>query len=168
MRADLCAAMLHEPTLLFLDEPTIGLDVVAKEKIRQFIKHVNQDRNTTIILTTHDLSDVEKLCERVIIIDQGTKIYDGKLGDLVKRFDDTKVVTVTYADDYPDVWVQGVTDIVKNGMRVTYTFPGKTMSTSDLIQQLMGKFQVVDLEINPTELEAVIRKIYERKLLDLV
>ena len=71
MRADICAALLHNPDILFLDEPTIGLDVVAKERIRKFIQHINQERNTTVVLTTHDLSDVEKLCERVLIIDPG-------------------------------------------------------------------------------------------------
>lgn len=75
MRADICASLLHDPELLFLDEPTIGLDVVAKERIRQFILHINQERKTTVLLTTHDLSDVEKLCDRVMIIDHGKLLY---------------------------------------------------------------------------------------------
>ncbi|HEY3291836.1 MAG TPA: ATP-binding cassette domain-containing protein, partial [Anaerolineae bacterium] len=82
MRADICAALLHEPAILFLDEPTIGLDVVAKERIRQFIRHVNRERGVTVLLTTHDLSDVEKLCERVMIIDHGKLLYDGMLAAL--------------------------------------------------------------------------------------
>ncbi|MDO8971850.1 MAG: ATP-binding cassette domain-containing protein, partial [Saprospiraceae bacterium] len=82
MRADLAAALLHEPPLLFLDEPTIGLDVVAKQRIRQFIQHIHERGRTTIILTTHDLSDVEKLCERVIILDHGRVLYDGALAAL--------------------------------------------------------------------------------------
>ena len=87
MRADLCAALLHEPPLVFLDEPTIGLDVVAKERIRQFIQKIHQERGTTIILTTHDLSDVEKLCSRVLILDQGQLLYDGSLSALSQRFE---------------------------------------------------------------------------------
>jgi ABC-2 type transport system ATP-binding protein len=79
MRADLCASLLHDPQLLFLDEPTIGLDVVAKERIRQFILHINKQLGTTVLLTTHDLSDVEKLCKRVMIIDHGRLLYDGGL-----------------------------------------------------------------------------------------
>ena len=86
MRADICAAFLHNPDILFLDEPTIGLDVVAKERIRTFIQHINQERNTTVILTTHDLSDVEKLCDRVLIIDHGRLLYDGYLNSLKNRF----------------------------------------------------------------------------------
>ncbi|MCA9998151.1 MAG: ATP-binding cassette domain-containing protein, partial [Anaerolineales bacterium] len=86
MRADLCAALLHDPDLLFLDEPTIGLDVVAKERIRQFIRHVNRERGTTVLLTTHDLSDVQKLCDRILIIDRGKLLYDGSLDALQTRF----------------------------------------------------------------------------------
>lgn len=86
MRADLCAALLHDPKLVFLDEPTIGLDIVAKERIRQFILRVNQERGTTVLLTTHDLSDVEKLCKRVMIIDRGQLLFDGDLEVLKKRY----------------------------------------------------------------------------------
>ena len=82
MRADLAAALLHDPPLLFLDEPTIGLDVVAKERIRGFIRQMNRERGTTVILTTHDLGDVEKLCERVIMIDHGRLMFDGALDEL--------------------------------------------------------------------------------------
>ena len=86
MRADLCAALLHNPELLFLDEPTIGLDVVAKERIRRFVKHVNKTRETTVLLTTHDLADVQKLCPRVLVIDHGKLLYDGSLTVLQTHF----------------------------------------------------------------------------------
>jgi ABC-2 type transport system ATP-binding protein len=98
MRADLAAALLHDPDLLFLDEPTIGLDVVAKERIRQFILHINRARGTTILLTTHDLSDVEKLCERVMIIDHGKLLYDGKLEALKTRFGGNRELIVDFAE----------------------------------------------------------------------
>lgn len=87
MRADLCAALLHDPVLLFLDEPTIGLDVVTKENIRQFIRHINGQHGTTIILTTHDIPDVERLCERVLILDHGKFLFDGALETIRIRFD---------------------------------------------------------------------------------
>ncbi|MGE5603521.1 MAG: ABC transporter ATP-binding protein, partial [Nitrososphaerales archaeon] len=96
MRADLAAALLHDPKLLFLDEPTIGLDVVAKERIREFIRTVNRERGTTIILTTHDLGDVEKLCERVIMIDRGKIMYDGALETLRRRFGEGRVLVVDF------------------------------------------------------------------------
>ena len=92
MRADLCAALLHEPRLVFLDEPTIGLDVVAKERIRQFIQHINRERGVTVLLTTHDLSDVERLCERVMILDHGRLLYDGTLATLNDRFGKRELV----------------------------------------------------------------------------
>ena len=86
MRADICAALLHNPQLLFLDEPTIGLDVVAKERIREFIHYINAQRGTTILLTTHDMADVERLCSRVMIIDKGQLLYDGRLQTLHEQF----------------------------------------------------------------------------------
>ena len=91
MRADLAAALLHNPEILFLDEPTIGIDVLAKAKIRDFIREMNQERNTTIILTTHDISDIEALCSKMMIIDKGTLLYNGTLQELkmTERYQDT-------------------------------------------------------------------------------
>lgn len=91
MRADLAAALLHNPEILFLDEPTIGIDVLAKAKIRDFIREMNQERNTTIILTTHDISDIEALCSKMMIIDKGTLLYNGTLQELknAERYQDT-------------------------------------------------------------------------------
>jgi ABC-2 type transport system ATP-binding protein len=108
MRADLCAALLHEPRLVFLDEPTIGLDVVAKERIRQFIQHINRQRGVTVLLTTHDISDVERLCERVMILDHGQMLYDGTLARLNQRFESDWSLVVTFAGDYADVSLPGL------------------------------------------------------------
>ena len=95
MRGDFAAAMLHNPRIVYLDEPTIGLDVVAKEAIREFVRHINQDRGTTIILTTHDLADVERLCRRIILIDKGTIIYDGTV-DHIKE----SIIRRIYVEGY--------------------------------------------------------------------
>ena len=108
MRADLCAALLHEPRLVFLDEPTIGLDVVAKEHIREFIQHVHRERGVTVLLTTHDLSDVERLCERVMILDHGRLLYDGTLAALNGRFESDWSLKVDFEEDYPDVSLAGL------------------------------------------------------------
>ena len=94
MRADLVAALLHEPAILFLDEPTIGLDVVAKERIRQFLTDINRARGVTVILTTHDLEDITRLCQRVVLIDHGHVIYDGGLEDLRTRFGRQRTLVV--------------------------------------------------------------------------
>ncbi|MEW5988102.1 MAG: ATP-binding cassette domain-containing protein [Chloroflexota bacterium] len=166
MRADLCAALLHDPLLLFLDEPTIGLDVVAKERIRQFIRHVNQERGTTIILTTHDLSDVEKLCERVMIIDHGRLLYDGRLDSLRDRFEDTRELVVDLAQEYEEVGVEGAEVIGREGSRVTYQFRREMVTASELIGRLSGRYRIRDLAVREPDIEVTIRRIYEERLLE--
>jgi ABC-2 type transport system ATP-binding protein len=98
MRCELVAALLHEPRIIYLDEPTIGLDIVAKEAMRQFIRTLNRERGTTILLTTHDLIDIEKLCKRVIIIDKGTVIYDGTLAEIKRRYGRRRTITFSLLD----------------------------------------------------------------------
>jgi ABC-2 type transport system ATP-binding protein len=166
MRADICAALLHNPDLLFLDEPTIGLDVVAKERIRQFIQHINRERNTTIILTTHDLSDVEKLCERVIIIDHGTLLYDGQLSTLKARFGGNRQLVVDFAESYEQTEIEGATIIGRQGNRVTYQFPRDQLTASELIGRISDQYRIRDLEVREPEIEATIRRIYEERLLE--
>lgn len=166
MRADLCAAMLHDPVLLFLDEPTIGLDVVAKQRIRQFIAHINQERSTTVLLTTHDLSDVEKLCKRVMIIDHGRLLFDGALQTLQDRFGGKRELVVDLAEAYPTVVVEGAEVLAHNGLRVTYQFDRKVVSASELIGRVSAQYRIVDLSVREPEIEATVRRIYEERLLD--
>jgi ABC-2 type transport system ATP-binding protein len=165
MRADICAALLHQPRLVFLDEPTIGLDVVAKERIRQFILHVNREYHTTILLTTHDLSDVEKLCERVVILDQGKLLYDGGLAQLVERFEDQRALVITFAEAYENVDIPGLASPQRKGVQATYTFDWHVVSASDLVVQLLGCFKIIDFEVRRSPLENTIRRIYEERLL---
>ena len=166
MRADLCAAMLHDPVLLFLDEPTIGLDVVAKERMRHFIAHINQARGTTILLTTHDLADVEKLCNRVMIIDHGHLLYDGKLEHLQERFGGKRELVVDLAEAYDDVSVVGADVVQRHDLRVTYQFDRHEVTASELIGRLSARFRIRDLSVREPEIEATIRRIYEERLLD--
>ncbi len=166
MRADLCAAMLHDPVLLFLDEPTIGLDVVAKARIRQFIAHINQERSTTVLLTTHDLSDVEKLCKRVMIIDHGRLLFDGALQTLQDRFGGKRELVVDLAETYATVTVEGAEVLEHNGLRVTYQFDRQIVSASDLIGRVSARYRIVDLSVREPEIEATVRRIYEERLLD--
>lgn len=166
MRADLCAALLHNPTLLFLDEPTIGLDVVAKERIRQFITHINRERGTTVLLTTHDLSDVEKLCERVMIIDQGRLLFDGALSHLRNRFGGKRKLIVDFAEDYPDVQIPDVEVVHQEGTRVTYHFDRERISASELIGQVSFHFRIRDLQVQEPDIEETVRRIYEERLLE--
>jgi len=166
MRADICAALLHDPVLLFLDEPTIGLDVVAKERIRQFIRHINRQRGTTIILTTHDLTDIEKLCERVMIIDRGKKLYDGALQALRDRFGGMRKLVVDLMEDYPDVGIDGAQVAAREGLRVTYQFERGAITASELIGRLSSRYRIRDLEVQEPEIDETIRRIYEGRLLD--
>ncbi len=166
MRADICAALLHDPDLLFLDEPTIGLDVVAKERIRQFIQHIHRVRGTTVILTTHDLSDVEKLCQRVMIIDHGQLLYDGDLEALQTRFGGERELVVDFAEDYADPQVAGARLSARDGNRASYLFPRGSVTASELIGRLSAQYRIRDLSVREPEIEATIRRIYEEKLLE--
>jgi ABC-2 type transport system ATP-binding protein len=166
MRADLCAALLHNPAILFLDEPTIGLDVVAKERIRQFILHVNRERSTIILLTTHDLTDVEKLCERVMIIDEGKLLFDGQLENLRDRFGGKRQLVVAFAEDYENTIIDGAEIFDRDGRMVTYHFDRNLITASELIGRLSAKYRIHDLEVREPEIETTVRKIYEEKLLN--
>ncbi len=166
MRADLCAAMLHDPVLLFLDEPTIGLDVVAKERMRAFIAHINQVRGTTILLTTHDLADVEKLCRRVMIIDHGQLLYDGQLATLQERFGGKRELVVDLAESYADVTIAGADVVAQHDLRITYQFDRQEVTASALIGRLSARFRIRDLSVREPEIEATIRRIYEERLLE--
>ncbi len=166
MRADISAAFLHNPDIIFLDEPTIGLDVVAKERIRQFIRHINRERNTTVLLTTHDLSDVEKLCERVMIIDHGHLLYDGDLTALREQFDGHRELVVDFAEPYPTVDVPGAETIAHDRVRATYRFRRGQITASELIGRISARYRIHDLAVREPDIEATIRRIYEERLLE--
>jgi ABC-2 type transport system ATP-binding protein len=166
MRADLCAALLHDPPLLFLDEPTIGLDVVAKDRIRRFINHVNSEHGTTVILTTHDLSDVEKLCERVMIIDHGKLLYDGALDVLRDRFGGRRELVVDFDEHYAAPEIVGADILARDERRVTYAFDRGDVAASDLIGQLSEHYRIRDLQVREPDIEETIRRIYEERLLE--
>ncbi|HEY7679567.1 MAG TPA: AAA family ATPase, partial [Terriglobia bacterium] len=166
MRANLAGALLHDPDIVFLDEPTIGLDVVAKDRIRQFIRHVNRERGATVILTTHDLSDVEKLCERVMMIDRGHLLFDGQLEELRQRFGGERELVVDLAEDYPDVSVEGARVAGRDGLRVTYRFTRGAVTASTLIGRLSARYRLLDLSVREPEIEDTVRRIYEERLLE--
>lgn len=166
MRADLCAAMLHNPELIFLDEPTIGLDVVAKESIRKFILHINQSREVTVILTTHDLSDIEKLCNRVMIIDKGRLLYDGTLDSLSERFGGKRRLVVDFSESYDDIHVQDAEIVQTENQRVTFQFERDAVTASELIGRIAAHYRIRDLQVLEPEIEETIRRIYQDRLLE--
>ncbi len=165
MRADLCAALLHNPPLLFLDEPTIGLDVVAKERIREFITHINQQRQVTVILTTHDLADVEKLCRRVIIIDQGRLLFDGLLSSLIERFGGQRKLVVDFAEDYLEVPIDGAEVAQREGRRTIYQFNRQGINVAEIIAAVSARYHIQDISLREPDVEETIRRIYQDKLL---
>ena len=161
MRCDLTAALLHNPEILYLDEPTIGLDVVAKEQVRQFLRQVNAERQVTVILTTHDLNDVEKVCQRLIIIDSGKIIYDGGIGALKERYGKTRMLIVDLAQAYSDIQLEGVDLTRRDGNRIWLAFDRDTISASEVIAQLTARYEIQDLTISEPEIEEIVRRIYE-------
>jgi ABC-2 type transport system ATP-binding protein len=165
MRADLAAALLHDPRILFLDEPTIGLDVVAKERIRRFIRSINRERGVTVILTTHDLGDVQQLCRRVIMIDRGKLLFDGPPRDLLDRFGGERELVVDFAEDYAEAEVDGARVANRAGRRVTYRFVRGDVSASELISRLSARYRIEDLSVQEPQIEDTVRRIYEQGLL---
>jgi len=161
MRCDLAGALLHDPFILYLDEPTIGLDVVAKQRIRSFLTEINAERKTTIILTTHDLSDVEKLCERMMIIDHGKVIYDGTVDEIKNRYGKKRRLIIDLADDYKEIDVQDAKTIRKEDHRAWLEFSRDDISASQLISKVTGKYDIIDLTIEEPEIESIVAGIYE-------
>ncbi len=165
MRCDLAAALLHNPPLLFLDEPTIGLDVVAKDHIRHFLREINRDFRTTVLLTTHDLDDIEELCRRIVIIDHGRLLYDGPLEVLKQRLLRTKQIKFALKDREQ---AAGIKVIARDGLNIeqvdelTYRirFDPAQISTSDLIRQILSTVEVRDLLIEDEPIEEIVKRIY--------
>lgn len=167
MRGDLAAVMLYKPRILYLDEPTIGLDVVAKERIREFVEQLNQDQGTTVILTTHDIADVERLCRRVVLIDHGRVLYDGDLQSLKARYAPYRELRVRVNDASTDV-----TTIVVPGAETFRREPGEiclrfdpSLPVAHLMATVLDRYEVSDISIIEPELEPVIRKIYSQRAL---
>jgi ABC-2 type transport system ATP-binding protein len=166
MRADLAGALLHEPPLVFLDEPTIGLDVVAKERIRSFVREVNRQRGVTVLLTTHDLGDVERLCPRVLMIDHGRLLFDGAPRSLVERFGGERELVADLAEDYEVVDLPGAWVAEREGRRVVYRFRREDLSAAELIGRLSARYKLEDLSVREPAIEDTVRRIYEERLLE--
>lgn len=164
MRADLAAALLHNPKVLFLDEPTIGLDIVVKDRMRKAIKEINQTYHTTVILTTHDLDDIEELCNRIIIIDAGRKIYDGSLIDLKKHYGCNcsihfEIKEVPQQDKINALHEK--LEITINQKKLSVNFNKIDFSVADVIAKIMAITEVTDVQIKETELTDIVKKIYQ-------
>lgn len=175
MRADLGAALLHNPSVLYLDEPTIGLDIVVKDNIRAAIKEINEKYHTTVVLTTHDIQDIEELCSRILIIDKGKLIYDGSLVDLKDKYGTTRKVIMEVQDvnraknipldSYLSVDKEDyeITVDAENSS-VTVSFDKNKLQVSDVIDQMLKHVDVKDIKVKETELGEIVMAIYNHDI----
>ena len=161
MRGDITAALLHDPEVLYLDEPTIGLDVVSKGRLREFLRALNAERGTTLLLTTHDLQDIEALCDRVIVIDHGTSVYDGSLAGLHAQGGSTRTLVVDLVDEAPPIDVPGAAVRKVEGPRQWLSFPSDA-SAAPVVAAVAAAYDVADLSIQEPAIEDVIRDLYFR------
>lgn len=168
MRCDLAASFLHNPRLVYLDEPTIGLDIIVKERIREFIKAVNQEKQTTILLTTHDLEDIEALCRRTIIIDQGKIVYDGALKTVKEKFGRYKFLTFEVKDRLPQAdqfpcFPPGVELVDLQAHQFKLRLQRDLISSSEAIRYVLDRYEALDISLEEPGIEAVIKKIYQNE-----
>lgn len=164
MRADLAASWLHNPKILFLDEPTIGLDVLVKEKIRKAIKAMNQKYHTTVILTTHDMQDVEDLCSRIIMIEKGSIIYDGPLKDIKYRFGDLRTLVIKTKDRYDLDKLDSFNNKLKYSYvddALTLKFNAQELDLKDIIDYCFHSLNALDLKITEIGIEEVVKSLLE-------
>ncbi len=172
MRCELAAAFLHRPSVVYLDEPTIGLDVAVKVRIRKFIKEMNKRWGTTIILTTHDMQDIEEICQRIIIIDEGTIIYDGDLKSIKNRFGNKRVIhfdlekiqTFVLPEKLVELGVEVVEEAEENTNKVSIAFNNDSISAAEVISIIMKSYNATDLTITDSKIENIVEEIYQKGL----
>lgn len=159
MRGDIAAALLHDPEVLYLDEPTIGLDIISKAKVREFLRTLNAHHGTTVLLTTHDLTDIEQLCSRVMVIDKGTLMYDGNLAGLHKLGGSERVLVVDLERPLPAIEVPGARVLRTDGPRQWLSFPAAA-SAAPLVSAIADRYPLADLSIQEPAIETVIARMY--------
>lgn len=171
MRGDLAAALIHNPKVVYLDEPTIGLDVVVKDNVRKAIKKLNENYGTTVILTTHDLNDIQELCSRIIIIDAGKIIYDGGLNEIKERFGymtSIEVQTRSKTDLKEVEFIRKLDEdnieLKEDKNKLIVKFNKNNISTTDMTKQLMSRLDIIDFSIIETSIEDIVKKIYKNEV----
>lgn len=172
MRADLAAALIHNPKVIYLDEPTIGLDVVVKESVRKAIKEINKKYGTTIILTTHDLNDIEELCNRIIIIDKGKKIYDGEIEGVKEKYGYLTTVEIQVKEninldkfnEFADMKKDEEFNLLYKDNKLFISFNKNKISSADIIGRTMKKLNVIDFSIKETSIEDIVKKMYRNEV----
>ena len=170
MRADIAASMIHNPKVLFLDEPTIGLDVVVKDNIRKAIAEINQNEKTTIILTTHDISDIELLCKRIVMIDKGKKVYDGALDKMKEKYGKMREIHINLksTEDMNKLAFAEKFDLLEDdleikveGKKAIIKFNSSKAQVSDMLSYILGTITVKDIAVSEADIEEIIRRLYK-------
>ncbi|MFC8096304.1 ATP-binding cassette domain-containing protein [Streptomyces sp. NPDC057301] len=162
VRSDLAAALLHDPPVVFLDEPTIGMDVVVKEQVREFLRHQVAERGRTVLLTTHDMTEVERLAERVVLINHGRLVLDGTLDEIRRKFGSTWQVRVTLADPHAEAGsLPGIALLRREGPQAVFGPDGPDAPTvHQALKQVIERYEVTDLALDEADLEDVMRAAY--------
>ena len=170
MRADIAASMIHNPKVLFLDEPTIGLDVVVKDNIRKAIAEINKNEKTTIILTTHDISDIELLCKRIVMIDKGKKVYDGALDKMKEKYGKVREIHINLksAADMDKLELAAKfnlegddLEIKVDGNKAVVKFNSSKVQVSDMLSYILATITVKDIAVSEADIEEIIRRLYK-------
>lgn len=161
MRCEIAASLIHNPKILFLDEPTIGLDATSKMAVRQFIKTINREKGVTVILTTHDMNDIEALADRVLLIGKGSLLYDGHLEELRKQYGTKKTLTADYRKNTNPIDIPGTTILSWSPERVTLSVNTEQVKTSEVITKLSNKVELQDVSIETQPIEDIIVQLYK-------
>ncbi len=161
MRCEIAASLLHEPKILFLDEPTIGLDALSKQIVRNFIKKINKEQKVTVILTTHDMSDIEALAKRIIMIGHGEIVYDGTLKNLKTKYDHHKYISVTTNSKIKKLRKKGIIEEEKTVEGYKFKIDSDIINVSDFLNYLSSKMNIIDLEIDNETLDNIIINLYK-------
>ena len=161
MRCELAASLLHSPKILFLDEPTIGLDALSKLAVRKFIKKINKEKEVTVLLTTHDMDDIEELCNRVVVIGRGEILFDGPLKDLREKYDTERILKVDFFKEVERLNVSSGEIISLENQRAILKFNPIEISSSELISEIGDQFKIKDLFLENESIEEIIARFYE-------
>ncbi|PIU22318.1 MAG: sugar ABC transporter ATP-binding protein [Candidatus Diapherotrites archaeon CG08_land_8_20_14_0_20_30_16] len=158
MKFEIIASLLHNPKIIFLDEPTIGLDVIARERMIQFLKTVNEKEKTTIFLTTHNMDDIEEICNKIIILDYGKKVYDGNLKELKEIYANWKRITIVYNEKYNPFCDRDLEIIEKTDNVIVFKAPNKKLE--EYLNKITNCFEIIDLKIEEPTLKEIVKRIY--------
>lgn len=162
MKCELAGALLHKPKILFLDEPTIGLDAVTKLAVRDFIKHINKEWGTTIILTTHDMNDIEALTNKIILIGHGQILYNGSFSSIKNKYGKTKTITVEFEKEYKKIELDGYQIVShEKNTAILKNLPETEFSTSDFVSKISGKYAIKDFSVSSLSVDEILANMYK-------